>query len=376
MQIGLAKKLADYTRIETIPTNTSGDPFFMWSANLLTIRRRKAIICVNDATRFAVILSGIRAADVKKLDQLILDGIRQALISEGIAPEVIKKYLSDASSGRLIAYTKTASRKAVAVLNSVCRDFDCIIEQGADVFSTQRQMQILNRLAFWINKNQIAYPYEHFIERLRDRYGEPVFLTDAVELTVTLELDGSKAVRRLVVPTFYTFEELHKVIQTVFPWEDCHLHRFVLAQDEYGISTDIITPADVESDVEETHHLESEIHLSEVFQTNTWSDDRTILYHYDFGDDWKHMIKLERIIPLYNKNYAQCTLMEGDTPPEDVGGTSGFHYMLDVLKNEKHQDYAEIKAWVSGMRWRPVTEVDLDKVNQRLMKRQYGHFWR
>lgn len=89
-----------------------------------------------------------------------------------------------------------------------------------------------------------------------------------------------------------------------------------------------------------------------------------------------HDIKLERIIPQYNKNYAQCTHMEGDAPPEDVGGPTGFQYVLEVLNNKEHTEYANIKSWISCMGWKPITEEDIDKVNQRLVKRQYGHYWR
>lgn len=253
---------------------------------------------------------------------------------------------------------------------------DSIGDRDSNELSSQSQNIILNRIAFLVNKNQIAYPYNLFIKGLSDRYGEPVFQTDAAELTVTLDLDGSNAVRRLIVPTFYAFVELHQVIQTVCHWENCHLHRFILSRDEYGIPTETIAPADVACDDGEYRHLETEVYLSEVFQMNTQSGDGTIVYHYDFGDDWKHDIKLERIIPQYNNNYAQCTLMEGDAPHEDVGGPAGFQYVLEVLKNKDHTEYANIKSWISGMGWKPIAEGDLEKVNQRLVKRQYGHYWR
>jgi hypothetical protein len=69
-----------------------------------------------------------------------------------------------------------------------------------------------------------------FAAQLKERYGEPVFQTEAAELTVTLDLGGSDAIRRLVVPTFFTFAELHEVIQTVFCWRDYHRHKFVLSK--------------------------------------------------------------------------------------------------------------------------------------------------
>lgn len=376
MHIGLTKKLADYTGITTLPADPSTNPFFTWSANLLTIHRRKTIVCVNDATRFAFILHGIKAVDVKNIDQLLQNEIRRVLVSEGVAPAIVDQYLSDAVGDLKITYTKTASHKTVAALNSACRDLDSIVARNAVEFPSQRQLQILNRFPFRTSKNQIAQPYKLFIMELRNRYGDPVIQTDAAELTVILDPGGSTAVRRLIVPAFYTFEELHNVLQTVFPWENYHLHRFILSQDDYGKPMEIIAPADVERDDEDTHHLESEVRLSEVLQANSWTEDRTIIYHYDFGDDWKHTIKLERIISQYNKSYSQCTLMKGDAPPEDVGGPPGFQYVLDVLQNEEHEDHSNIKSWIRSMSWRPIAEGDIDKVNQRLRERMYGHYWR
>jgi hypothetical protein len=68
--------------------------------------------------------------------------------------------------------------------------------------------------------------------------------------------------------------------------------------------------------------------------------------------------------------------MEGDAPHEDVGGPAGFQYVLEVLKNKDHTEYANTKSWVNSIGWKPIAEGDIDKVNQRLMKRQYGHYWR
>ncbi len=92
-----------------------------------------------------------------------------------------------------------------------------------DVGSTAKQDYLSGRRA-------IRRPCDLFAAQLKERYGEPVFQTEAAELTVTLDLGGSDAIRRLVVPTFFTFAELHEVIQTVFCWRDYHRHKFVLSK--------------------------------------------------------------------------------------------------------------------------------------------------
>ena len=375
MQIGLTKKLADYTGIKITSTDLTADPLFSWSANLLTINRRKTIVCMNDASRFAFILYGIKAADVKKLDQLILQGIKLLMALEGIGPDIVKQYLFNESADLAaprITYTKTSSRKAVAALNKVCSNVEFMSAHDLDVFPSAVLGTGLNRMGFSVSDRWV-YPCELFIGQLKERYGEPVIQTEAAELTVTLDLDGSEAVRRLIVPTFFTFAELHQVIQTVYCWQDYHLHEFVLSQDEDGRPTEIIVPRADELEVKENYRLEADVRLSEVFCADRLDRNGVITYLYDFGDGWEHFIRCERIIEDYNENYAQCIYMEGDAPPEDVGGPGGFQDMLATLQDEGHPEHEHIKAWALGMRWQPLAKGDLVKRNRALARRHYGH---
>lgn len=284
MQIGLTKKLADYTGIKISSTDVTADPLFSWSANLLNIRR-KTIVCMNDASRFAFILHGIKATDVKKLDQLILQGIKQLMESEGIGTDIVEKYLfhesADLATPR-ISYTKTSSRKAVAALNKVCSNVEFMIAHETEEVPSAIQGTGLNRMGFSMG-DLWAYPCELFIEQLKEQYGGHVIQTEAAELTVTLDLNGSVAVRRLIVPTLFTFAELHQVFQTVYFWQDYHLHEFVLSHDEDGCPTEIIVPSANELDSTENFRLEADVRLSEVFSADKMSGDGVIMYLYDFG---------------------------------------------------------------------------------------------
>lgn len=61
MQFGCTKKLQDYLKRDISPVDQSADPFFSWSADLLTINRRKTISVVNDYTRCGFVLYGAAA---------------------------------------------------------------------------------------------------------------------------------------------------------------------------------------------------------------------------------------------------------------------------------------------------------------------------
>ena len=374
MRIGLTKKLSDHTGIKITPADPSVDPLFSWSANLLTINRRKTIVCMNDASRFAFILHGVKAADIKKLDLLIVQAIRHLMAMDGIAPEIVERYLSDGSAGQAapgLCYTKTSSRKAVAALNQVCFYVENMGEREPDAFPSARQVLALNRIGNPVD-GRWENPFDSFARKLKERYGDPVIQTDAVELTVTLDLDEREAVRRLIVPAFFTFDELHRVIQTVYCWQDYHLHEFIISQDEDGRPTETIVPFDDgEREDTENYRLETDVRLSEVFGAGPFPKGGVILYLYDFGDGWAHYIKYEQIIEHYNENHAQLILMEGDAPPEDVGGPGGFLNLLEILKDEAHPEHEDMKAWISGMYWKPLAEDDMERKNRHLAKRNY-----
>ena len=54
MKIGCTKKLLDYMKITSSADNGTADPLFSWSANLITLNRRKAIVVMNDASYYGL----------------------------------------------------------------------------------------------------------------------------------------------------------------------------------------------------------------------------------------------------------------------------------------------------------------------------------
>ena len=245
-----------------------------------------------------------------------------------------------------------------------------------DGFPSRRQRLLLNRTVLMVDKDKWISPFDLFMGQLTERYGDPVIRSDAAQLTVTLDLDGKKAVRQLIVPTFFTFSELHQVIQSVYRWQDCHLHEFVIEQYEDGQPrTTLISFDDDEGDELQNRRQDVDVSLSEVFGDPALSKADGVTYLYDFGDGWEHSIRCERIVENYNKSHAQCIYMEGDAPPEDVGGPYGFQNMLEILGDETHPEYAEMRAWADGMHWKPLAQGDREKVNRYLERRMYDFNW-
>lgn len=137
--------------------------------------------------------------------------------------------------------------------------------------------------------------------------------------------------RRILIPGTSTMRDLHQAIQDVMGWEDYHLHQFMVADPFSG------QPITMENHDEETKIIED------------WFTMETPMgsYTYDFGDNWEHIIKLEKITSLdADATYPQCIKGKMACPPEDCGGVWGYQEMLDILKDPKHEEYEETVEWM------------------------------
>lgn len=75
MFIQCTKKLLAQMRYEPEHIDEPEQPLFSWHANLLTINRRKAVVLMNDASRYVIVLYGLKARDFSHLDTYIPEAI-------------------------------------------------------------------------------------------------------------------------------------------------------------------------------------------------------------------------------------------------------------------------------------------------------------
>jgi hypothetical protein len=136
---------------------------------------------------------------------------------------------------------------------------------------------------------------------------------DLLQLKITLKGISKPPVwRRVQVRADTTFAELHAVIQGAFGWTDTHLHSFEYEGEQIGV-------ADPEWDNDCAD--ETEITLAQVLVGPKDHVD----YTYDFGDDWKHDIVLEKVLePDAGDGRSVLVTGKGACPPEDCGGRWGY----------------------------------------------------
>jgi hypothetical protein len=175
------------------------------------------------------------------------------------------------------------------------------------------------------------------------------------QIKVTLDNSEPSIWRRLHVPDC-TLEELHDVIQTAMGWQDCHLHEFRAGDERFVMAgTD-------EFDVpDDNAREESEVLLSELVAARR----KKLSYWYDFGDDWRHTIKIEKTLRAAPEgDRPTCVEGAGACPPEDIGGLWGYEEFLEALGDPKHERHEELVDWYGG-EFDPA-RFDVDEVNELL----------
>lgn len=147
--------------------------------------------------------------------------------------------------------------------------------------------------------------------------------------------------RRIQVPSTYSFWDLHVAIQDVMGWFDCHLHEFVI-RDINGQSLSFGIPDELDEDIRPgwRHKISKYMSLARP----------TFEYVYDFGDDWRHKVELEKVLPAEPEAvYPRCIKGKRACPPEDCGGPWGYQELLQVLGDPDHESHQEMKEWVESM---------------------------
>lgn len=144
--------------------------------------------------------------------------------------------------------------------------------------------------------------------------------------------------RKVLVPTQFSFDKLHQVIQAAFGWYDYHLYSF--SPTGYGSSPEIGLPDDEGWSDEEILNSKK-VKLAEIFKVKG----QRFTYIYDFGDNWVHKITIEDVLDQ-KATKAQLISGKGACPPEDCGGVWGYQNLVEVMGNPNHPEYGEMREWL------------------------------
>ena len=106
------------------------------------------------------------------------------------------------------------------------------------------------------------------------------------QLKITLLEIDPPIWRRIQVPSTLPLSSLHNALQVVMGWTDSHLHQF----EKGGMFWGDPRNREFEDDVEIID--ERRVPVGKVLL----AEGDSIVYVYDFGDDWRHEVVLEKVL--------------------------------------------------------------------------------
>lgn len=170
------------------------------------------------------------------------------------------------------------------------------------------------------------------------------------QLKITLK-DVKPPIWRRVLVLDCSLAELHDVIQVAMGWGNCHLYEFEAGGVHYG-------DAEIMDDLEMEDA--DEVRLSQVAPEAK----AKLFYTYDFGDDWRHDVLVEKILPIEEgRAYPACIDGKRAGPPDDVGGAWGYMEFAVAIRDPAHEQYEEFMEWAGEF---DPEAFDLEAVNKEL----------
>ena len=153
-------------------------------------------------------------------------------------------------------------------------------------------------------------------------------------LLVTLDDVKPPVRRRVEAPLAIRLDRLHLVLQAAMGWTNSHLYEIRARNVGWGLPDPDFGDGPLDA---------KKARLVDVLED---VGTKTLKYLYDFGDGWKHTVKVERIADAV-PGMAYPVLIDavGRCPPEDVGGSWGYAEFLDAIADPAHENHAEMKEW-------------------------------
>lgn len=184
--------------------------------------------------------------------------------------------------------------------------------------------------------------YRGWADVKRVEYKYPRIKPMKCVLRVTLVDSTPKVWREFAVPSSIKLTSLAHVIILAMGWEESHLSMFMKWRMEYHVYMEGTKIYD--------YPIED---ASEYALCDLLGADEEMTFVYDFGDSWRHTVKVVECVKYEKDEKPTVRLIDGKNacPPNDVGGIHGYKEMLRAIKEDPDGDEAwEYYTWL-GSKW-------------------------
>ncbi len=148
--------------------------------------------------------------------------------------------------------------------------------------------------------------------------------------------------REVLVDPGMTLRKLHNLVQAAMGWEDCHMYAFAKptgSQRFYNVPRDKVFEPRNAASWDEPANDDSKCTVGDILH----KPKDKLIYLYDFGDDWEHLITLKSVVET-DSVLPHLMKAENGCPPEDCGGPPGFADWAIIWFDPKHPEYETAKA--------------------------------
>ena len=173
-------------------------------------------------------------------------------------------------------------------------------------------------------------------------YKYPLKKSQKFVLRITLVGSSPRVWREIAVPSNIKLTSLAHVIVLAMGWEESHLSMFKKWRKEYHVYMDGADMYDYPIEDASNYALCDLLAAGEE-----------MTYIYDFGDTWRHTVKVLECVDYGKEEKQHIRLLDGKNacPPNDVGGIGGYKEMLKVIKEDPDSEEArEYYTWL-GSKW-------------------------
>jgi hypothetical protein len=194
------------------------------------------------------------------------------------------------------------------------------------------------------------------------------YFPEQLILRITLAGSEPEIWRRVEVHSGLTLHDLHWVIQCVFDWDNSHLYQFHVPPGgkltRRAMAEAVryqLHPSKPFFGQDQPERPADEAMIGRIFTPEC----KQIVYEYDFGDSWYHVVKLEKRTDGGEQDHVpQCLAGENAAPRDDMGGMGGYYEFLEALRDPDHDMHEDAVAWL-GKDFDPA-RFDLAAANRRL----------
>jgi hypothetical protein len=331
------------------------DPLYSWRLNVVEEGRKRLVVFMNDASRFGVVLEGIKANDWSKLPKLFEENLRAVMLAEQINPDLIDLYFENAGA---VNYFRNNDKQMTAWINKAC-ETACIAYShyyGNVAISLCVSHDIVGTKA----QKDCWQPNEQFYEKL-SQFGLPLKKCRAFRLAIRLLTLGGCVKRELLVLDNITFEQLHKVIGNAYCWWDykTQFNYMFYKEGKYGDSPDFM----LYEERDPSSFPDNAKPMTGVMLRDYLPQYRTFQYWYDYTADWHHFLDVVDVVEGCTETLPVLLSGEGDAPPDKIGGVEGYAKLLDILKNGSYTERKDAERDAKYFSFEPF---DFDKVNAKV----------